>query len=228
MSLMATTSIAPGWRSRMAFKLWRPMRPKPLMPTRTAIGRWPPLWGGGGNSPAAARGPVAARGAPGLGGRERECASPSGPYASSNCSTCPRGRGHRCTDDRHLLDERKSERRAVGRAPAGAVVPAGGGVVVEVAAQRHVVVARARSAQTVEGRVEQAERPFPARGGPLVGQQDDRRPEWRRGASATNHMPAAGVVDAVAGQGIGVGRDVRYLAHAVAELVADARASLPT
>ena len=40
-SLMATTSMSSGCRSRIAFRPWRPIRPKPLMPTRVAIGYAP-------------------------------------------------------------------------------------------------------------------------------------------------------------------------------------------
>ena len=43
-SLRATTSRLSGWRSRIAFRVWRPIRPKPLMPMRVtrssfAVGR---------------------------------------------------------------------------------------------------------------------------------------------------------------------------------------------
>ena len=41
-SLTATTSTS-GARSMSALRDWRPMRPKPLMPTRVAMGREPPV-----------------------------------------------------------------------------------------------------------------------------------------------------------------------------------------
>ena len=37
MSLTATTSSSYGWSSSIAFKDWRPMRPKPLIPMRVVI-----------------------------------------------------------------------------------------------------------------------------------------------------------------------------------------------
>ena len=37
MSLRATTSRSRGWRSSIAFKDWRPIRPKPLMPMRVVM-----------------------------------------------------------------------------------------------------------------------------------------------------------------------------------------------
>src|SRR6185312_11589437 len=120
----------------------------------------------------------------------------------------------------------------------GAVVPAGRGRVVEVAANRHIVEdlgGLVAGAELVEPWIEQAKGLAAMAARKLVRQQHDARPQWGRATRAADHLPALTasasavprIIDAVACQRVGIRRDIGHLARAIRKLIGDAWASLP-
>ncbi len=95
------------------------------------------------------------------------------------------------------------------------------------------------TANSVEGRIKETDRPFALLRRLLIGQSHHSGPHGRGGRSAADGDPAAAAaqtaatrrtsrtIDGVAGGGIGIERDIRRLAHTVGILVLSAGAFLP-